>query len=952
MYTNVDTFNNKRIEFEARIRMLEPDIIGVTEVNPKSTSWQLEQQDLNLPGYGLYCNLKGRGVALYIRDSISVSDVNQPDYESASWCMVNLKNNDVLLVGVVYRSPSSTDGQNSQLIQMLTEMVQRKPSHLLIMGDFNLPGIDWEQQATGGSQLEQMFLEGFRDWFLWQHCLKPTRFRTQQTPNVLDLVMTNEQGMIDSINFREPIGKSDHLVLDWEYRCYTQHGDSQQMKYLYDKADYNGMRTALAAFDWEDLLQNGTTEEKWNIFERIVKSVADEYVPHRKFASTGARRRRPGWMDDRVMARLRKKRAAFDRWKQTKDGQDYQEYVTARNAAKSETRRAVRDFENEVAKQAKKNPKAFYKFVNGKLKTRSVVGNLKGCDGTEIEDNSQKAEVLSSFFSNVFTREETHQLPTMDKKTLVELNDVEIEEGQVLELMHHLQPDKSPGPDGLHPRVLKECAEVLARPLTSIFRSSLREGKLPQSWKEANITPVYKKGSRSDPGNYRPVSLTAICCKIMEKLVRNAMLKHLIENQLLSAKQHGFVYGRSCTTQLLKVLDIWTEILDNGGAIDAVYLDFAKAFDTVPHQRLLLKLAGYGISGRLLEWIKHFLTGRRQRVGVAGEFSTWREVLSGVPQGSVLGPILFICYINCMPESVSSFLYMYADDTKVFRRVDVDGATGELQKDLDRLMEWSVKWQLRFNVEKCKVMHIGGPRNERVGYRMAAMELKETTEEKDLGVWMDNTVKASCHVNHAVSKANQLLGLIRRTFTYMDAALMKQLFTSIVRPHLEYANVVWHPHLKKDIELLESVQHRATKMVPGLAKLTYEERLKRMDLPTLVFRRSRGDAIEAYKYMHGKYSVETGSLLPKHDSSGPRTRSNGLKLKKRACRSLLRSNFFGMRVVNLWNNLPDAVVLAPNVNCFKGRFDRYGVANRFSMEWRSEGHRMETGEQDIDSQSQ
>jgi ribonucleases P/MRP protein subunit RPP40 len=168
-----------------------------------------------------------------------------------------------------------------------------------------------------------------------------------------------------------------------------------------------------------------------------------------------------------------------------------------------------------------------------------------------------------------------------------------------------------------------------------------------------------------------------------------------------------------------------------------------------------------------------------------------------VPQGSVLGPILFVCYINCMPESVSSFLYMYADDTKVFRRVDVDGATGELQMDLDRLVEWSEKWQLHFNVEKCKIMHIGGSRNERAGYRMATKELKETTEEKDLGVWLDNTVKSSCHVNHAGSKANQLLGLIRRTFTYMDAALMKQLFTSVVRPHLGYANVVWHPHLKR-----------------------------------------------------------------------------------------------------------------------------------------------------------
>lgn len=942
MYTNVDTFNNKRIEFEARVRTLEPDIIGITEVNPKNASWRLEQQELQLPGYSLHCNLEGRGVALFIRNLISTSDVNCQNDESTIWSMVNLKNGDVLLVGVVYRSPSSSDEQNSQLIQTITEMVQRRPSHLLIMGDFNFPGINWEEQSSVGSCQEHMFLEGFRDWFLWQHCSLPTRFRTQQTANILDLVMTNEEGMIDKINYDVPIGKSDHLVLDWEYQCYARHNVSQQMKYLYNKADYHGMRKALEAEDWENLMHGKNCEEQWYIFESIVKTAIEKFVPHRKFTAVKAHRRKPMWMSEKVMTKLRKKKVAFNRWMQTKDGHDYQEYAKARNAAKTETRRAVRDFEKEVAKQAKKNPKAFYRYVNSKLKTRTGVGNLRTKDGDELVNNSEKAEAFSSFFSDVFTREDMHSLPTINKESSVDMSDVDIDEGQVLELLNHLQPDKSPGSDGLHPRVLRECAQILAQPLTIIFQSSLREGCLPQCWKEANITAVYKKGSRSDTCNYRPISLTSVCCKIMEKLIRKAMLKHMMENKLFSEQQHGFVYGRSCTTQLLQVMDKLTEILDKGGAIDIVYLDLAKAFDAVPHQRLLLKLRSYGIAGKLLEWITNFLTGRRQRVGVAGEFSAWREVLSGVPQGSVLGPILFICYINSMPETVSSFLYMYADDTKVFRRVDVDGATTELQKDLDSLVEWSEKWQLRFNADKCKVMHIGGSRNMKAVYRMANSELHETEEEKDLGVWIDNTGKPSCHVSHAVRKANQLLGLIRRSFTYMDAALMKQLFTSIVRPHLEYANVVWHPYLKKDIELLESVQHRASKMVPGLAKMRYEDRLRRMDLPTLVFRRERGDAIEAYKYLHGKYDIASESLLPKHYSTGPSTRSNGMKLKKRGCRSQIRNNFFGMRIVNLWNSLSDTVATAPSVNCFKGRFDRQNAGNRFSMEWVNGEDRGET----------
>ena len=295
----------------------------------------------------------------------------------------------------------------------------------------------------------------------------------------------------------------------------------------------------------------------------------------------------------------------------------------------------------------------------------------------------------------------------------------------------------------------------------------------------------------------------------MERLVRKALLKHMIDNDFLSEYQHGFIQGRSCTTQLLKVVDKWSEILDQGGAVDTVYLDFAKAFDSVPHQRCLGKLEGYGVGGQLLEWIGQFLTGRRQRVGVAGSFSKWADVISGVPQGSVLGPVLgpvlFVCYINDMPENIASFIFMYADDTKVFQRVDCDEDRRALQRDLDRLCEWARKWQLHFNVGKCKVMHMGGSNSLNAQYEMQQADscrwesLLVTEEEKDLGIWMNNTTKSSCHVIKAVNKANQLLGLIRRSFTHMDGVLMKLLFTSIIRPHLEYGNVVWHPFLKKTL---------------------------------------------------------------------------------------------------------------------------------------------------------
>jgi hypothetical protein len=379
---------------------------------------------------------------------------------------------------------------------------------------------------------------------------------------------------------------------------------------------------------------------------------------------------------------------------------------------------------------------------------------------------------------------------------------------------------------------------------------------------------------------------------------------------------------------LLKVVDKITEMLDQGGAVDMVYLDFAKAFDTVPHKRLIMKLEGYGVTGNLLEWIREFLEGRKQRVVVDGVFSGWANVLSGVPQGSVLGPILFVCYINDLPQEITSFLYMYADDTKLFRESSTDVSRAELQKDLGVLNEWTEKWQLRFNVGKCKVMYFGGPRNVKTEYRMEQSNrntttLQETVVEKDLGIWMTNDLKPHNHVAHAVSRANQILGLIKRTFTYLDCQLVKQLYTSLVRPHLEYGNVVWSPYHQGDIDMMERVQHRATRLVPGFSKLTYEERLKRMNLTTLKQRRQRGDMIEIYKYMNNKYSVDHLEMLPRHTAVGMETRGHSMKLKKRSCNGQRRANFFGLRVVNSWNQLPEKVVASTTVNCFKGRYDNF-----------------------------
>ena len=458
-----------------------------------------------------------------------------------------------------------------------------------------------------------------------------------------------------------------------------------------------------------------------------------------------------------------------------------------------------------------------------------------------------KANILNEYFSSVFTRENPSNVPDVhDRNYSASLEHIYIDQDIVKRYLLQLKPGKSMGVDNIHPAILKNLSEVFAKPLTEIFQTSIESGRLPYDWKDACVTPLFKKGSKTEPGNYRPVSLTSIVCKVMEKIIRKHIIDHLDYNSFISNYQYGFRSGRSCVLQLLDVLEDWSGYIDNGVPFDTVYLDFAKAFDTVPHKRLLDKISSYGIKGNIQLWIRDFLSGRRQRVSVEGCLSDWREVVSGVPQGSVLGPVLFVIFINDLPEAVHKIVKMFADDTKVYCPISDWSDKEELQEDLNSMCDWSDTWQLLFNVGKCKVIHYG-KNNPEYTYYMKSNELSAAHEEKDLGVVFQRDLKFGSHISQKVNKANSMLGIIRKTFDFLDQEIFLKLYKSLVRPHVEYANVVWYPNYKKDIESIERVQRRATKLLPELRHLPYHERLKKLKLPTLSHRRKRGDLIQAFK---------------------------------------------------------------------------------------------------------
>lgn len=869
----------------------------------------------------------GGGVVVLVNRNLissnsNVNFLNNHLYDESVWCELVIKDKKVLL-GAIYRPPASVREKNNLLCDLIRLVGDyNSESQVLICGDFNFKEINWENnevESTGQVVDANNFLDSVNDSFLQQHVMMDTHNLDEENQSRLDLIFTRDSHDIMGLELLPPVGKSHHAVIRFDFLLDTDLDDvdgAQQLRYNFHKANYAEIRRELEEVNWNELFRNKEVEEMYQILVNILCDLIDKYVP--KIVCNLARKKHK-WMTSEVRNKIKEKEKAWKRLRARKTTRRAEEYKRIRNATTCMIRQAKKAFVKKLCKDIKVNPKHFWSYVRDRTTLKEKVLRVRNGNGVTTQSDLETANVMNSAFQSVFINEDD-EIPEFDVGYRGPgIENVEFDLDTVKELLKKTNGNKAKGPDGIHPRLLRECSSELAVPVSLIIRKSLDLGLVPALWLLGSLCPIYKKGDILDPLNYRPVSLTSVICKLCEKLVRKVVVEHLEENKLIYDGQHGFRGRRSTLTNLLTYMETLTAAVDNQIPVDVNYLDCRKAFDTVPHKRLLAKLEAYGIRGKILEWIKAFLTGREQYVEIRGTKSDKLGVTSGVPQGSVLGPVLFLIYINDLVSDLECPVLLFADDAKIFKEIRSQEDIEAMQRDLKRLETWSVKWLLNFNADKCVTMHIGH-RNPHVDYALNRTQLKESTTEKDLGVHVSADLKPSHHVNIAAAKGNRMVGLIKRHFPEMDLDTCHTLYCALVRPHLEYAVQSWSPYYRKDIIELEKVQRRMTKLVPELKDLDYEARCEALGLTTLEKRRRRGDLIETYKILNGFEDIDYKIFFEYSDTS---TRSNTCKLKKRGhWRTLVRANAFSVRVVNSWNSLPEDVVNAPSISSFKSRLDK------------------------------
>lgn len=865
------------------------------------------------------------GVAVYINDSFAFRrrpELELPNLECV-WCELFLKKRR-LLIGVFYRPPSSSIQYLNLIEDSIALAADSDVDNIIVTGDFNY---NMFQDSA-----RRKIVNLCRQANLNQLINEPTHF-TELSNSLLDLLMVSNTDNVIMSGVGEPF-----LEQNTRFHCpifcvlnFSKHQSSSFKRQIwrYNDGDFDAMRECIQTTNWDNIFNGDVDAVSINI-TCFISSLCTRFIPHKTIT---VRQSQPPWFHNDLRKIIRRRKRAYDRAKSSNSPTHWTAYKKIRNESISLLRKSKQSYTENLAEKLQSDNlcssdwwKILKSFISGP--TSSSIPALKIGDSYTNSDE-EKADVLNSFFVSQTHLDDIHREPLaeVERLTHIGLRHLDVSPNEVCDVLSNLEVGKAAGPDGINNIVLKHCATQLSVPLSRLFNLSLSSGIFPGTWKEANVTPIYKKNDPADPSNYRPISLLSTVGKTMEKVIHKHLFNYLRDNSLLSPLQSGFVPGDSTVNQLVDIYNTFCKAMDDGLEVRAIFCDISKAFDRVWHKGIISKLHSVGIRGSLLSWFSSYLDNRKQRVVLPRGSSTWQTIKAGVPQGSILGPILFLIYINDITQDIGSSIRLFADDTTLYIIIDDPIVSAQiLEDDMQKISNWADKWLVTFNPTKTESLLLSR-KTSRPYHPPVFMNnhaISEVESHKHLGLTFDKRLSWHSHIDIIMEKAWKRIHIMRKLKFILDRASLQTIYFSFIRPVLEYADVVWNNCTTQESNELDKIQNEAARIVTGATKLISINNLyQETGWELLSSRRSTHKLVLFYKMVNRQVPDYLSDLVP--NSVGSQSRyslRNERNLQAIACKTSLYANSFLPSTINQWNSLPDDIKHSPTLNIFKSKLKK------------------------------